>query len=321
MAKPKAPTPPDPMATALAQGAINADTARTQFRMNAIDQKTPYGALTYLDRGQEWLDRQINDHRRAFEQGAGQGADWTTGEAGARRFREDILRERFGASNPFADRWEVTQTLSPAEQEALDLSSRAQSLYGKAGVAQLERLQGTLSQPFNPDSTSRDKVEAAMFARMQPQFDRDTEAMRTRLANQGIGLGSEAWRLAMDDLNRGVNDARLAAVVAGGNEQSRQLQADLAVRSQPINETAALLTGQMIGTPSFVNTPQSSVAAPDYMGAVANNYAGQMAGYNSRMNAYGQTMGALGGLAGAGLGGWMSGGVTGAGLMKKFGLG
>lgn len=218
--------------------------------------------------------------------------------------------------NDGVPQWRATQTLSPAEQDALNLSNRAQSLYGQAGVQQLERLQGTLSQPFNPDSASRQRVEEAMFARMQPQMDRDRETMAARLANQGIGLGTEAWRAAQDDWNRGVNDARLATVVAGGNEQSRQLQADLAVRNQPINETAALLTGQMVGTPQFTQTPQTGIQAPDYQGAVAQNYAGQMAGYNSRMQSYGGTMGALGGLGGAALGG----GWTFAGLGKRFGI-
>ena len=89
---PSAPPAPDPAATARAQATANRETAITQFGLNAVNQVTPYGNLTYTQTG-TWAD-------------------------GTPRFT-------------------ATQTLSPAEQEALDLSNRAQSLYGTAAVNQL----------------------------------------------------------------------------------------------------------------------------------------------------------------------------------------
>lgn len=265
MSKPRAPAPPDPVATANAQGQMNRQAAFTQSRLNAVAQRTPFGNLDYTEEG-----------------------TWSDG----------------------TPRLVARQTLSPAEQDALNLSNRAQSLYGQAGVTQLERLQGTLSTPFQPRYDSAEAATNALVERMRPMQDRERQALETRLVNQGIGLGSEAWTRAMDDFGRSVNDARLAAIMQGGNEQSRALQADLAVRNQPINETAALLTGQMVGTPQFMNTPQSSIAAPDYQGAVAQNYAGQMAGFNAQQQARASTMGAIAGMAGAGLGGWARGGFA-----------
>lgn len=47
MGKKSAPTPPDPAATAAAQSAANKDTAVAQARLNATNQITPYGNLTY----------------------------------------------------------------------------------------------------------------------------------------------------------------------------------------------------------------------------------------------------------------------------------
>lgn len=72
-------------------------------------------------------------------------------------------------------------------------------------------------------SEDRRRVERALLERMQPQLDQDREQLDTQLANQGITLGSDAWRSARDDYSRSVNDARLGAILAGGQEQSRMV--------------------------------------------------------------------------------------------------
>jgi hypothetical protein len=52
---PKAPLPPDPVATAQAQTQMNKETAITQGQMNMVDQSTPYGSLSYTQTG-SWAD-------------------------------------------------------------------------------------------------------------------------------------------------------------------------------------------------------------------------------------------------------------------------
>lgn len=276
---PSAPPAPDPAATARAQAAANRETAITQFGLNAVNQVTPYGNLTYTQTG--------------------------TWEDGTPRFT-------------------ATQTLSPAEQEALDLSNRAQSLYGTAAVNQLGAVQERLSQPFEFDpgaygdtAMGRDAVERALMERLQPQLDRDRAAMETRLANQGIMLGSEAYRNAMGNYEQQVADQRLAIVGAAGQEENRmaalrqqRLQEQLALRSQPINEATGLLTGQMVGSPQFTNTPQTNVAPTDYLGAVQMQQAAQQAAFNQRSQNYQSQLSGLYGLGSAALGGWARSGFS-----------
>jgi hypothetical protein len=48
---PAAPPPPDPVATAKAQGAMNKETAIAQAKLNMIDEYTPYGSSLYTKRG------------------------------------------------------------------------------------------------------------------------------------------------------------------------------------------------------------------------------------------------------------------------------
>lgn len=81
---------------------------------------------------------------------------------------------------------------------------------------------GPITKTYSGDfSQERDEVEQALMDRMNPQLSRDKEALEARLASQGLRIGSEAYQDAMDDYNRGSNDARLGAILNAGQEQSR----------------------------------------------------------------------------------------------------
>ena len=87
---------------------------------------------------------------------------------------------------------------------------------------------GDITRSYGADdfSADRQRVEDALMERMQPHIDRDREAMETRLANQGIGAGARAYGAMQDDFSRGVNDARLGAVLSAGQEQQRMVGMD-----------------------------------------------------------------------------------------------
>lgn len=81
---------------------------------------------------------------------------------------------------------------------------------------------GDLTRSYGTDfSTDRQRVEEALMSRMNPQLDRDRESLRTSLLNQGIREGSEAFDRAMNRFDEQANDARMQAILAGGQEQSR----------------------------------------------------------------------------------------------------
>ena len=131
--------------------------------------------------------------------------------------------------------------------------------------------------------------------RLAPYLERDEERARTMLSNRGIEVGSEAYNRGMDDLSRARNDARLAAVAAGGAEMAnlygltadsrgRAIQEAMLERSQPINEIATLLgTAGPIDVANFGAVPQAGVAPADIAGAT-------YASHGSAMNAYQQEM-------------------------------
>lgn len=78
---------------------------------------------------------------------------------------------------------------------------------------------------------------------LDPQFQQQEEALRTRLLNQGVREGTEAFTRAFDQFGRERTDAfggaRDRAILAGGAEQSRLLNNALGVRNTTFGETLA----------------------------------------------------------------------------------
>ena len=71
------------------------------------------------------------------------------------------------------------------------------------------------------------------------------------------------------------------------------------MRSQPINEASALLSGGQVQMPQFQNVPQVQVQAPDYAGGVGQNYSGAMSQWGGATQRAGQNNAAMGQAAGA----------------------
>jgi hypothetical protein len=81
---------------------------------------------------------------------------------------------------------------------------------GLQSVRQLG-IDGLPQAPINAGQTAQD----ALFSRMNPSLARDDEALRTRLANQGIQLGSSAYNREMELAGQRANDMRLQAAAQG----------------------------------------------------------------------------------------------------------
>jgi hypothetical protein len=111
------------------------------------------------------------------------------------------------------------------------------------------------SYASNDPLIDRQNVESAMFARLQPQTDRDLENLRSQLADQGIKYGSPAYGAAMDDFNRKLTDTRLAITAQGGQEQ--KLQEDiLAQRAGFANAAEQQAYNEAQGRATFANSAQ-----------------------------------------------------------------
>lgn len=279
---PSPPQPANPQQTAQAQTQLNKDTAVAQYGLNATNQITPQGTLSYQQIG-TWAD-------------------------GTPRFQ-------------------ATQSYSPSQQALYDQSTSNQQALGQLGGSQIGRISSLLSTPFdiskagpvptfNGDTSAIEaRIGDLASQRLEPQLAMARAARENQLANQGITLGSEAYGNAEKVLGQQENDARNQLLLNarqqafnelgstyGYNMQNYQqnLSNLLQGRNQPINEITALASGSQVSNPTYVGTPQTSVAPTDLTGLTMNadrinqqNYATQV-GQNNAM------MGGLFGLAGTG---------------------
>ena len=148
------------------------------------------------------------------------------------------------------------------EQRALELAyaSRANELARTFG-ANVPGIQygvgaaGEIQRNVDADASSRTRVEEALFGRMNPQIEQTRLALETRLRNQGLAPGGEAWMNSLNDIQRQENDARLAVIAQAGQEQSRQLGMDLS-RGQFTNAAQQQAFAQEVGRQQALNAAQ-----------------------------------------------------------------
>src|SRR6185312_8940425 len=112
------------------------------------------------------------------------------------------------------------------------------------------------------------------------QQDRAQAALNTQLANQGIQIGSDAYKNAQTDF---ANTRSSALNNMLGTSQANAQSAILAQRETPLNEIIGLAGGTQIQQPTYTNTPQTPVAVTNTAGMTQNAYAGQMAAYQANL--------------------------------------
>lgn len=253
-----APTPADPVVTAKAQGEANTNTAITQQLLNMTDQSNPNGTLKYDQTGTSTFT----------------GADGKT-----------YTVPKFSA----------TTTLSPVQQQLLDLTNKTKGNLGQIGVDQSQKIGSLLGTNVNLNTATEDKIDRLGAARLDPMFARNEDALRTTLANRGIQPGSQAWNAEMTQFGQGKTDAYNQLYLSG---RGQGVSEALAERNQPINEITALMSGSQVSQPTFGATPTTGVAGTDVAGITNAAFNNQMAGYKANLDSNNAMMGGLFGLGG-----------------------
>ena len=261
-----APPPPDYAGAARLTAEGNLDAARANIAANRVNQYTPYGSLEYQVSGED----------------------------------------KFG--NPM---WKATQSLSPVQQQLLDYQNQSSLGLGQLAGKGLGYVSNMLDTPFdtsqlpstgfNPSQSYQD----AYMQRLQPQIEQGREALDVKLANQGIPVGSEAYRRAMLAQSQRENDLLAAATTQGFGVGQQARQSALAeqayLRNEPLNTLSAVRTGAQVQGPTFVNpAQQANTAGADLLGATQMGYNAQMGAANAQNaanNAMTQGLFSLGGAA------------------------
>lgn len=293
------PPAPDPYQTAAAQGGQDRATAQTNAVLLNPNIKSPFGTISY-----------------------------------------DTNSYNVDPSNTTVTRPTQITTLNPAQQRQLDARNQISDYLNTAGIGLAQQMPSTQllapttpvrptsidysnvdpTQSINSFEDDRKRVEDAVYQRqmrlLQPEFDNQLSALENKLIQTGNPVGSEYYNKEMDRFQRGRDEtlAGLAnqAVLAGGDEQTRMLNAasnlktqQLAdslrpyqtatqlrsdqiaegqlLRNQQINELAALLQGrEAITLPVGGQYNQAALRAPDLAGLTQQAYQSNLNNYNAQ---------------------------------------
>src|SRR5699024_2644737 len=265
------------------------------------------------------------------------------------------------------DNWSQHVNLSPELQAQLDQQNKIQAgLFGPQDAA-LGRVQDMMSSGFDvsglpeggtaldpsslpemgsvydPNLHTNNATELLM-ERINPQLDRQREALRAQLANQGIAQGSSAYDNAMLQHGQAANDAYTQAALAGiglgmqqqglqfgqqqglrmgeaglqaqqfgQSEQARQraMMEAAYLRNLPRQELQMLTGGGQVQMPQFPGyAQQAQTAGPDLVGAANAQYGADLGSWNAQQaqqQQMQQGFGSMGGALGSMFGGPMGG--------------
>ena len=159
----------------------------------------------------------------------------------------------YGADPTSPSGYKSTTTLAPQAQQALDTQMGLSSGLGQIAQSQLPAVQEQYSQPMQSQSVQdvSDKAYAAQTARLDPAWEQREGMERTRLANQGLASGGEAYTNAMRDFGQQRNDAYQQANLAAIQTMPQTYQLESAMYNQPLNTLNALRTGAQVQNPQF----------------------------------------------------------------------
>lgn len=278
-----------------AQG--NLEAAGYATKANRINQFTPYGSLTYTYKPE--LDAQ------GKETGGG---------------------------------WSQQLDLTPEAQSALDEQLALNRKYGEVANIGFDKARQIFENPELDMSGLPQRAidvgqtaQQAIMSRLQPQLAQQEEALRTRLANQGITLGSDAYGKEMTAQGQRANDLQLQAALQGINldqaNRASALQEQAYMQDRPLNLINALRSGNQVTAPQFQNfAQQATTQGPNLLGAAQAQYQADMDAYNADQEAQSGMMSGLFGLGGAALGtmvggpgmGTMMGAQMGSGMGSMF---
>ena len=285
----KAPKAPDPNVVSQAQTQSTQDTAAFNAALNRTNTYTPMGSSEFTVTG--------------------------TDPSGAPIYRQDVK-------------------LAPDAQALYDQQLAQSRELGNVAQGMMNRVGENYAQPLDTSSApklygaddllaARQQAQDALYNRqtayLDPQWQQREEQFRTRMANQGITEGNEAWQNAKFDEDRArsfdYGQARDAAIGAGaaetgmladisGRQRAQTMQELYANRALPLNEFNALRSSSQVDMPQFEGAANVNSANTDVSGNMWNAYQAQLDRYNAQQAQSNAIMSGLFGLGSAGIGAW-----------------
>jgi len=253
-----------------------------QARAQGMDEQQIQAALSGQQRGQLFGEQQ------AVQQAYNQAA---------------LQQQQAALANQDAYNQAVQQNLSAGLNIQQAQNAASQQLFGQQVTAQQLQNQAVAQN----QAAALDAYRALLAGQAQGFGQQmDVEAARNAALAQNQAIAAQQQQLANAAQLQQYNQA-LQAAQFGNTALQQSLQQQLALRNQPINEIAALMSGVQVNMPQFQGYQGANVAAaPIFAGTQAagdfaqRNYANQVGAYNAKMGLLGGLAGAAGAAAGGG---------------------
>lgn len=324
------PDAPDYTSAAQATAASNRQSTYSQTAANRPNQNTPFGSTSWTSEDQfdqAGYDRALQDWQA---QGSRLGKNANDPEyLKLMPQRNDYYSQNWTQNTTLdpelqhaldsqmqmqSGRSDLANSLFPRAQQEfgqeMDWGNLNPMSFGPGGPAQYgampqgEQYQRNLDTSglpdIDPSQKYYDKAGDAIFnqwsARNDPQMQRASEQLDTRLRNQGLKPGDQAYDQAVRDLqdqqSYARNDASMSATIGAGNEASRMQGMDLGARGQLFGETA---TGGAFANDAATRAFQQSLGLGEFGDTRSNNQFSQNLqsanfGNNARMQQIAEAM-------------------------------
>lgn len=220
------PPPPDYSALATQQGQENEATARAMWNLNHPNETNMYGTRTWTEQGPDrWA---VEDMPNQYEQ---QKYGLST----------NLMLNLLGGANDYAmpALFDALQTdFRPPREAQLGWEpdyAPDQRLQTESGMYEMPWLQESLdfsgAAPIpTADQETRRRMEQSVYDMgakyLDPQFAREQDRLDTKLSNQGIFSGSDAYnteqQILGDQREQAYGDLRDRAIQGGGQEMANQ---------------------------------------------------------------------------------------------------
>ena len=260
MKTPKQPQPPDPYKTAGAQTATNIGTSIANTLQGQVNQYDPNGSLTYNIRG-----------------------------------HYPYVDPNSGATH-MIPLFDARTNLSRDGQEIFNSTTASQKALAATAEERSKWLKDYLSSAGEIDTTDVEgRLTDLARKRIDPQYARDEEALRTRLINTGAREGSDIWNNEMRRFTEAKNDAYNQLYLTGRGQAYSEAANE---RARPLNEVIGLLSGSQVNVPQYGISSPAGIPTTDIAGLINQNYNQKLGIYDRQMQGHNQMMGGLFGLGG-----------------------
>jgi hypothetical protein len=311
------PKSPDPYKQASADQKAQTSAGYASSILNNPNEQSPYGSVDYKVSGWEQV------------QGADGKMQYVPRYTRTTKLSPDEQRI---AGYDTATRYNLGRT---ATQQSAKLGDYLNSSIDPSGWQAwgLGAAPGEIRQ--DQGATDRPAIEKALMGRFNDDFSKQSAAQDVQLAARGMSPGSQGYSDVQQSRDRARTDANQQAYLASGAEsreaqnaynqaaqqryelganyadrgnQLRQAQAQetFALRNQPINEIAALMSQAQVNMPNFSPYSRQGISAAQPGGYMSQNYQNQL----QMANATNQGL--------FGLGGSLLGGIGQAGGWRPF---